>query len=134
MEIQIKKNWGEGVLFKHDCTDNTIKVTLEAGVKSGANLEGAKLRWADLSGAYLAGADLDKLKAYSESHDIFLELIRKCKVEEFTNDEWSIVGLLAIHRLCWNSIKKRFGERITPIFQKLADKGFDEFLNRYKGV
>ena len=61
-KIEIKTIFG-GVLFEHEAEDNNIKKTLEAAVKRGADLSGAylggaNLRGADLSGAYLGGAYL----------------------------------------------------------------------------
>ena len=99
-----------------------------------ANLGGAYLGGANLRGAYLGDANLRGAKNYSESHDIFFELVRRYKVADFTNAQWSIIGQLAIHRLCWDSIKKRFGKKIVPIFKLLAKDGFDEYLKRYKEV
>lgn len=46
------------ILFEHECENNTIKLTLEIGVKKGACFRKADLRGADLRGAYLRGADL----------------------------------------------------------------------------
>ncbi len=103
----------------------------------GADLGGADLGGADLGGAYLRGADLGgaylgEIKQYSESHDIFFELVGRGNIEIFSSLEWEIIGKLSIHRLCWGSIRKRFKEAIIPIFKRLADKGFDEYLKRYE--
>ena len=51
------------MLFEHEQENNTVKITLEDGVKvgaylDGANLAGAYLDGANLAGAYLAGAYL----------------------------------------------------------------------------
>jgi uncharacterized protein YjbI with pentapeptide repeats len=48
MKLTIKHLSGAD-LFAHDCEDNTIRKTLEAAVKSGADLSGANLSGADLS-------------------------------------------------------------------------------------
>lgn len=53
MKIEIKHRYTGEVLFKHECDNNTIKITLEAAVKAGAYLG-----YADLRGAYLVDADL----------------------------------------------------------------------------
>ena len=73
MNIQIKSRFTAAVLFEHDCENNSVRITLELAIKSGAdlrganlsganlsgaNLRGANLRGANLSGAYLSGADL----------------------------------------------------------------------------
>ena len=58
MNIQIKSRFTAAVLFEHDCENNSLRITLELAIKSGANLSGADLRGAYLSGADLRGADL----------------------------------------------------------------------------
>ena len=58
IKIEIKNRLAGKVLFEYEAVDNTIAKTLEAAVKSGADLRGADLRDADLSGAYLRGAYL----------------------------------------------------------------------------
>jgi len=49
----------------------------------------------------------------------------------FTEKEWSIIGQIITHRLCWDSIKKRYGQDIMPIFKKLSSIGFDEWEKYY---
>ena len=58
MNIQIKSRFTAAVLFEHDCENNSLRITLELAIKSGADLRGADLRGADLSGADLSRADL----------------------------------------------------------------------------
>ena len=63
IKLQIKSRWTGSVLFEYEKENNTIKDTLIAAVKSGADLSdaylrGAYLRGADLSGANLSGANL----------------------------------------------------------------------------
>ena len=63
MKIEIKCHFSDKVLFEHDAEDNTLRLTVEAGVKvradlRGADLRGADLRGADLGGTYLRGAYL----------------------------------------------------------------------------
>ena len=158
MKIEIKSRWdSKKILFSYE-TDN-IKLALQIGVKQGADLggahlggaylrdadlggadlEGAYLRGAHLGGAHLEGAHLGgahlrDAKEYSESHFIFFELIRRQKIDSFTSIEWQIIGQLSIHLLCWDSIKKRFGKKIIPIFKKLAKLGYDEYLTKYKEI
>ncbi len=98
----------------------------------GANLHGANLHGANLYGANLRGAYLYGARGYSQSHDFFFELVRQQKEEVFTEVGWSIIGQLAIHRLCWDSIKNRFGTKIVHIFEVLAEAGFGEYLDFYK--
>ena len=56
LNMQILHRFDASILFK--CEETTIKLTLELGVKRGANLRGADLRGADLRGANLRGANL----------------------------------------------------------------------------
>jgi uncharacterized protein YjbI with pentapeptide repeats len=56
MKFEIKHRFTGSVLFSLE-TDS-LKLCVEAAVKSGANLTGANLSGADLSGANLRGADL----------------------------------------------------------------------------
>ena len=68
VKIEIKRWLSGEVAFTHDAKENSIKLTLEAGVSAkvdfyradltGADLRGADLRGAYLRGAYLMGADL----------------------------------------------------------------------------
>ena len=99
---------------------------------SDANLRDANLKDANLKGANLKGANLVNIKFYSESHDIFTEVVRRQKVELFTETEWVAIAQITIHNLCWDSIKKRHSNVMTSIFKKLADKKFDEWLKRWE--
>ena len=59
----ILSRFNASVLFEYESEENSLKITLQAAVKSGAdlrdaNLYGAHLYGADLDGADLRGADL----------------------------------------------------------------------------
>jgi hypothetical protein len=97
----------------------------------GADLGGADLRGADLGGAYLRYADLGGAKFYVNSHDFFTEIVSRQKVEDFATAEWAMIGVILVHRICWDSIKKRYGEKIVPIFNKLKKAGFGEWTEYY---
>ena len=58
MNIQIKSRFTGTVLFEHDTENNSIRMTLELAIKSGADLSGAYLSGAYMSGADLSGANL----------------------------------------------------------------------------
>ena len=58
MNIQIKSRLSAEVLFEHDCENNSIRLTLELAIKSGANLYSANLAGANLAGANLTHAKL----------------------------------------------------------------------------
>ena len=58
MNIQIKSRFTAAVLFEHDAENNSVRLTLELAIKSGANLSDADLSRANLSGANLSCANL----------------------------------------------------------------------------
>ena len=58
MKIEIKCRFSGAILFSHEAEGNTMRLTLEAAVSAGANLDGAYLAGANLAGANLAGANL----------------------------------------------------------------------------
>ena len=123
MKIEIKSRWDDNVIL---CGEyENIKDCLEKN--RGAYLEGANLRGANLRGAYLRGA-----KEYINSHDIWADIIRRQKLENFTEKEWAIIGQVYIHRLCWGTIKSSYNKEIMPIFKKLSKVGFDEWEKEYK--
>ena len=127
MKIEIKNRYNGNVIISGKY--ESIKDCLEKN--KDADLRGANLGGAYLGGANLRGADLRGAKNYSENHDFFQELVRREKVDNFTETQWSYIGQIVIHRLCWDSIKKRFGKKILPVFKVLAKSGFDEYLKRY---
>jgi hypothetical protein len=100
----------------------------------GANLRGANLEGANLGGAYLRGANLEGAKNYSHSHDLWIEIIRRQELKTFTEKEWAIIGQVYIYKLCWDSIKKRYGKKIMPIFKKLSKVDFSEWEEKYKEI
>jgi hypothetical protein len=99
---------------------------------SWANLSSADLRSANLYLANLRSADLTDIKGYSESHDIFQELCRQQDSKTFTDAEWSMIGFVVIHRICWDAIKKRYGKKMLSVFKKLTKKGWGEYETRYR--
>ena len=101
---------------------------------TGAYLRGADLTDADLRGAYLRGANLDKITGYSQSHQVFMEAVRRQKPSVFTDTEWAAIGEISIHLPCWATIKKRFSEVMPHIFEILAAAGFPEWLDYWKEI
>lgn len=51
IKISIKDRWNGSILFEYSSVDNTLAQTVAEALKGGANLRGANLRVADLSGA-----------------------------------------------------------------------------------
>ena len=155
MKIEIKSRFTDKIIISgkytsiKDCLEKNKGANLRGANLRGANLQGADLRganlWianlrganlrgADLRGANLRGAYLRGAKNYSESHTFFQEVIRQQKVDTFTTKEWSIIGQIIIHTLCWDTIKKRFNKSAMGIFKKLSKVGFEEWEKKYKGV
>ena len=58
MKLSILSRLNASLLFEYEAEENSLKITLQAAVKTGADLRGAKLRGANLEGANLEGADL----------------------------------------------------------------------------
>ena len=134
MKIEIKYRYENKVKISGEYA--SVKECCE---KNNANLYNADLSYADLYNANLyntnlSNADLLGIKNYSEAHPVFFELVRKEKAETFTQVQWSIIGQIQCHTLCWDSIKKRFGKGILPVFEVLAKKGFGEFLEKYTNI
>ena len=134
MKIKIVSRWDSNKVLlvgKYESIKDCLEKNRYASL-GGAYLEGADLRGADLRGAYLGGADLRGVKNYLNSRDIWIEIIRRQPTKDFTDKEWSIIGQIITHKLCWDSIKKRYGKKIMPIFKKLSKLGFDEWEKYYK--
>ena len=133
MKIEIKNRWDNKVLVSGKYEN--IKDCLEKN--RDANLRYSNLRYSDLGGSdlrysNLRYSDLSGIKNYSEHHTIFQEVVRQQKIDTFTQKEWSIIGQIIVHRLCWDSIKKRFNKSAMGIFKKLKKVGFDEWEEKYK--
>jgi len=107
---------------------------LEGAYLRGADLRGAYLEGAYLRGAYLEGAYLRGAKNYRDLHDIFVEAVRRQPVSVFIDAEWGAIAQITIHRLCWDSIKKRFSAVMPHIFEILAEKGFAEWLEYWREI
>ena len=58
MKLSILSSFNASILFEYEAEKNNLKITLQAALKNGANLEGANLYGANLEGANLEGADL----------------------------------------------------------------------------
>ena len=123
MKIEIKSRFDNNKVLVSGKYEN-IKECLEKN--RDANLRGAYLQGADLWGTNLQGA-----KGYLDSHDFFQEVVRQQKIDTFTQKEWSIIGQIIIHKLCWDSIRKRFNKSAMGIFKKLSKVGFEEWEEKY---
>ena len=158
MKIEIKNRWDNKVLVSgkyeniKDCLEknrgsdlrdsnlrdsnlsysNLRHSNLRGSNLSGSNLSGSDLCGSNLRDADLRGSNLSGIKNYSEDHTIFQEVVIQQKIDTFTQKEWSIIGQIIVHRLCWGSIRKRFNKSAMGIFKKLKKVGFDEWEEKYK--
>ena len=64
MKLSILSRFDASLLFEYEAEENSLKITLQAAIKNGADLDGANLRSANLRGADLSGADLDGANFY----------------------------------------------------------------------
>jgi hypothetical protein len=140
MNIEIKHRLTGGIIISgeyksvKDCVEKNRGANLRGADLWGADLCGADLWGADLCGANLCVADLCGAKGYVNSHEVFTEVVRTQKASLFLQSEWSAIGQIVIHRLCWDTIKKRFSKVMPSIFQKLADAGFGEWLEYWNTI
>jgi len=147
MKIQIKSRYTNVIM--HEYEEESLKIAVVKSVKSGADLRGADLRGADLRradlggadlggadlrGADLRGADLRRAEQYSESHDVFCELVRIQKSSAFTAKEWEFIAHISIHRICWDTITGKFRNAAMRVFKKLAKAGHNEYLKKFQKV
>ena len=71
MKLSILSRFNASILFEYEAEENSLKITLQVAVKTGADLYGADLRdanlyCADLRGANLRDADLRGADLYGE--------------------------------------------------------------------
>ena len=130
MKIEIRNRYTGSIIMSGDY--ESVRECLKKN--TGAYLRGADLGGADLGGAYLRGANLDKITGYSQSHQVFMEAVRRQKPSVFTDTEWAAIGEISIHLPCWATIKKRFSEVMPHIFEILAAAGFPEWLDYWKEI
>ncbi len=107
---------------------------LEGAYLEGANLRGAYLEGAYLRGANLEGAYLEGAKCYVNSHDIFVEAVRRHPIDTFTAAEWAAIGQIVIHRLCWETICGRYVDVALRVLDVLAEAGFTEWREHWKEI
>ena len=100
----------------------------------GVSLRGASLRGASLNRASLRGASLEGITGYANSHAIFAELVRRCPMKTFPSAQWSAIGQIVLHQLCWDSIRERFSEQVPGIFSALAQRGYGEWLEKWNQI
>ena len=118
MKLSILSRFHASILFEYEAEENSLKITLQAAVKTGANLygadlRGANLRGADLRGANLYGADLDgeklvktplqlnNLKWFVLISDKYLRI----GCQRFTIEEWRNFDDAAIVRMDFAALK-----------------------------
>ena len=86
MKIEIKHRFTLAVLFTFESDTNTLRITVEAAIKSRANLYGADLSGADLSGEFLTKAPITILNLAWPVLITDHKMIIGC--QRHTHDEW----------------------------------------------
>ena len=120
MKIEIRNRYTGSIIISGDY--ESVRECLKKN--TGAYLTDADLR----------GANLDKITGYSQSHQVFMEAVRRQKPSVFTDTEWAAIGEISIHLPCWATIKKRFSGVMPHIFEILAAAGFPEWLDYWKEI
>ena len=139
MKIQIKHRITNAIIVegdyesRKDCLEKNQGVNLQGANLQGAVLQCAVLQGANLRGVNLQGAVLQGAEEYAQSHDFFAEIVKRQSIKIFTTSEWKCIAVISIHRICWDTIKKQFGETAMSVFKKLSKAGFDEWEKYYKG-
>ena len=133
MKIEIRNRFDNKIILsgKYASIKECLEKNRGTDLRS-ANLGGADLRSANLWGADLGSANLGSAKNYLNSHYFFQEIVKRQKIDTFTQKEWSIIGQIIIHKLCWDSIRKRFNKSAIKIFKKLSKVGFNAWEAKYE--
>ena len=138
MKIEIRNRFDNKIILSgkyasiKECLEKNRGADLRSANLWGANLESANLWGANLWGADLGSANLGSAKNYLNSHYFFQEIVKRQKIDTFTQKEWSIIGQIIIHKLCWDSIRKRFNKSAIKIFKKLSKVGFNAWEAKYE--
>ena len=128
MKIEIKNRFTGDTIISEDY--DSIKI---ACVKNKDNLRGANLRGAYLGRANLGCADFEGAENYAQSHDVFIEICKRER-KSFTEKDWAMIGVIAVCRICWDEIRKKFEYNINQVFKKLSKAGFDEWEKYYNAL
>jgi len=137
MKIEIKNRWNGSIILSgeyesiKDCLEKNREANLYGANLSRADLSGANLSGVNLYEAYLSRAYLYDIKNYSESHDIFAQLIRN-NLTKFTKKEQEISGRIFMLRLCWDSIAKEYKKEALKIALKLKKLGWEVYYDKLK--
>lgn len=81
--------------------------------------------------AFKKGANLVGAENYRDSHDIFVEAIRRQPIEAFSAGEWAAIGQIIIHRPCWKTIQQRYTDVAPHVLDVLAEAGFTEWRDHW---
>ena len=103
MKLSILSRFNASLLFEYESEENSLKITLQAAVKSGANLYGANLYGADLDGEKLVKTplQLNNLKWFVLISDKYLRI----GCQRFTIEEWRNFDDAAIVKMDFAALK-----------------------------
>ena len=88
MKIEILNKFTKSVIFTHEISDNTAKITVLAAIKENANLSRADLSGADLYCAKLTGAKLTRANLSGANYGIASLSNNICQI---LGKKWSII-------------------------------------------
>ena len=103
MKLSILSRFNASILFEYESEENSLKITLQAAVKSGANLRGADLYGANLDGEKLVKTplQLNNLKWFVLISDKYLRI----GCQRFTIEEWRNFDDAAIVKMDFAALK-----------------------------
>jgi len=66
-------------------------------------------------------------------HEIFIQLVINYK-SKFTKQQQEKASRVFAFKFCWDTIKKEYKKEAGAILKKLADLGWNEYLEKWKEV
>ena len=108
MKLSILSRFNASILFEYEAEENNLKITLQAALKNGANLEGADLRGANLYSANLEGEKLTKtpLQLNNLKWPVLIsDKYLRIGCQRFTIEEWKNFDDAAIVKMDFAALK-----------------------------
>ena len=131
MNIKIKHKWTGKVLFELEKEKNSLKITLEAGVKANANLSDADLRNANLWNANLRNANLSVKNPPINDHVFVSEILWRSAEKENQKDFASRIRMELGE--CWEFFIELARSKGVVVWAKKVLCKWPEFKEKVKG-